>query len=335
MFWKDIPELTYELNKVRSLIKKSVNVKSNRLTLPVMDFINRDAKMLRPGLLILSARIFLPEDKLPESVYRYAASIELLHMASLVHDDIIDNAEFRRGLVSINHGYGVKDAILVGDLLFCAAAELIYDSTSDSDASVILHGLKHLITAESEELDDAELFRKGQLLGLFGRRKYIRRVIRKTATLFVAAMHIGAREVCKDEFMQQTMRRIGYDIGVSFQMMDDILDIISKKELMGKSSLSDLREGVVGYPFVLAVNSGNKKDEDKAISLFRKALSGGLFSSAHRRALVDMLVPYCDLARNEVLSILNRAKKHFVFLPKNKWTVVLLDTIDSLANRLN
>lgn len=334
MFWKNVPELASDIERVKSLIRASVDISNDRMRRPLMDFVERDSKLLRPGLLILSARILSKSPELPESVYNYAASFELLHMASLLHDDIIDNAYMRRGALSINEAYGVKDALLVGDLLFCAAAELIYSSASSDDASVVLRGLKHLVNAESSELDDAESVKNKNLRGFAGRRRYLRRIVGKTALLFVAAMHVGAREVCDDKAMQQLMRRIGYDIGVSFQMMDDVLDLTGDNSSTGKMGLSDLREAVAGYPLVVAANSTDAKKSAEILRLFYRASRRGPLSYVWRRMFLSEIASFCELAKEDVAYIISRAKKKIALLPSSVWRDVLFDTVDELCYRV-
>jgi len=200
-------------------------------------------KRLRPALLLLVSRM-LKYDGYRDVVY--AAVVEFIHTATLIHDDIIDEADVRRGRTSVNYGWGNNLTVLVGDYIFM-----------HSMAMALAEGNLEILRL----LSDATIkMIEGEILGTEhnGRtdltvEDYFDIVGRKTAALFGATCRIPAYFTDIPESSAVALQTYGYNLGVCFQLIDDLLDFTSSTEVLGKPTLSDLKEGKVTLPLILAM----------------------------------------------------------------------------------
>ena len=209
-------------------------------------------KRLRPALLLLASKM-LRYDGYRDVVY--AAVVEFIHTATLVHDDIIDEAAIRRGRTSINYRWGNHLTVLVGDYLYA-------HSMSMALAEGNLEVLRLLSNATIRMIE-------GEILGLEqnGRSDltvddYFDIAGRKTAALFAACCRIPAVLVDAPESQAASLFNYGYNLGVCFQVIDDILDFTSSTEVLGKPALSDLKEGKLTLPLILTMPRATVRERD-------------------------------------------------------------------------
>jgi len=195
-------------------------------------------------------------------VIKTAATVEMIHAASLLHDDVIDDAKTRRGKMSLNVSNGNKMAIMMGDVLYSKAFfELI--SISPEVARVVSNAVVQLSLGE---LADVELSRKFHT----NREAYLKMLYQKTASLMEASAESAAILVGKDRV---AYRDYGRKLGLAFQMIDDILDITSDSKTLGKPALHDFVEGKVTLPYMYLYDILAKEDREYLVSLHRKRLS--------------------------------------------------------------
>lgn len=209
-------------------------------------------KRLRPALLLLVSRM-LKYDGYRDVVY--ASVVEFIHTATLIHDDIIDEADVRRGRTSVNYGWGNNLTVLVGDYIFM-----------HSMAMALAEGNLEILRL----LSDATIkMIEGEILGTEhnGRvdlsvEDYFDIVGRKTAALFGATCRIPGYFVDLPESSSAALHTYGYNLGVCFQLIDDLLDFTSSTEILGKPALSDLKEGKVTLPLILATPRASQRERD-------------------------------------------------------------------------
>ncbi|NEW60707.1 polyprenyl synthetase family protein [Sulfurovum sp. bin170] len=195
-------------------------------------------------------------------VIKTAATVEMIHAASLLHDDVIDDAKSRRGRVSVNASEGSKTAIMIGDILYSKAFfELI--SISPEVAKVVSNAVVQLSLGE---LSDVELSRKFHT----NRDAYLKMLYQKTASLMEASAEAAAILVGKDRV---AYRDYGRKLGLAFQMIDDILDITADSKTLGKPALHDFVEGKVTLPYMYLYDVLADVDREYLVSLHRKRLS--------------------------------------------------------------
>ncbi len=203
--------------------------------------ITNGGKRLRPALLLLSAHLF---DVYGEHALSLAAAIELLHTATLIHDDLIDNASVRRNAPTLNAIWTPTVAVLTGDLVFAWAARL---ATDGGDTQIIRRFTETLEIVCSGEIRQS--FKDKQTLP--SKEDYFERIYAKTASLFALATETGARlsEGANEEIT--AMWRFGKTLGLAFQIADDLLDITSAEEALGKPAGNDLRHGIITLPVLI------------------------------------------------------------------------------------
>lgn len=250
-----------DLRYVREIVSESVRGAAPSLRGALRELVERRGKMLRPAFVTLAARTrtaskrrffwshevpFGAMAQLPERIYRIAAAIEILHLATLVHDDIIDDADERRGGTAAHRLYGSRNAALMGDFLFSTCFSLVAEHGSMENARVLAQGVARICEAQILESE-----RPGP--GDVSLREYLRRIGGKTALLFAMSFHVGASEHGVGETATRRLRRMGYDIGMGFQVIDDILDLRGDREKLGKPAGRDLRQGILTAPVILAL----------------------------------------------------------------------------------
>ena len=251
MIWAEFPEIRRELERVKAVILDEVSRPGGKLSAGLRDLATRDAKLLRPAFTILAARIQTGGGAAQDRVIRVAAAIELLHMASLIHDDIVDEASMRRGGEALHLTHGSRSAVLMGDYLFARCFALVADHADPENAALLSAAVGHIITSEIEETKGARDLE-------FSVRRYLHRIVGKTAVLFALAFHFGATEACDgecDDRIVEILRRVGYNVGVGFQIIDDLLDLFGNATDTGKPAATDLAQGVLTLPMIIAANS--------------------------------------------------------------------------------
>ena len=205
-------------------------------------------KLMRPGLVLLAGRF---GNYRLDSLVPLAASVELLHTATLVHDDVIDNADTRRGRPTVNSAFQNSTTVMLGDYLFAHAADQAV--RTESLRVVQLFSETLMIMAKGEIRQDLAAYDSRQTI-----RDYLARIGGKTASLFSTACEGGAIVTEQPEPFVKAMRDYGYNFGMAFQVVDDILDFVGDEEEMGKPVGSDLMQGTLTLPsFLLMERSPN------------------------------------------------------------------------------
>ena len=195
-------------------------------------------------------------------VIKTAATVEMIHAASLLHDDVIDDANVRRGVTSLNASAGNKTAIMMGDILY-SKAFFELSSISSEVAKVVSNAVVQLSLGE---LADVELSKKFHT----NRSAYLKMLYQKTASLMEASAEAAAILVGKP---QKAYRQYGHNLGIAFQMIDDILDITSDSKILGKPALHDYVEGKVTLPYMYLYEVLEEEDREYLVSLHRKKLT--------------------------------------------------------------
>ncbi len=235
------------------------DVKSNA---PMLDrimkyIIKRKGKQMRPMFVLLSAKLQAP---INESTYRAAALVELLHTATLVHDDVVDESMERRGFFSINAIWKNKIAVLVGDYLLSKGLLL---STSNNDFEHL-----HILSDAVKKMSEGELLQieKSRNLNL-DEEVYFEIIRNKTASLLSSACAVGAWSTSKDEAISNKMKLFGEKAGIAFQIKDDLFDY--GKEDIGKPTGNDIKEKKITLPLIYTLNNIHKKRKRELIYILK------------------------------------------------------------------
>ena len=214
-------------------------------------------KRLRPALFLLAARSGPAFDR--ERAMPLAVALELIHMASLVHDDVIDSADTRRGSPTANAKWSNQVAILSGDYLFAQAFSLVAEQNYGKIIALRLAALVREL-ASGEILQDSALFQAEHDLS-----SYEQRIEKKTATFLALCCEMGAIVSGAASEVAQGLYRYGHAIGMAFQITDDLLDITGDEAKIGKPAGTDIRQGVVTLPVIRALEVSPRREELAAI----------------------------------------------------------------------
>ena len=221
-------------------------------------------KRIRPSLsLLVGDMLGAPEDKL----ITFSAAVELLHTATLVHDDLIDGALLRRGMPTLNARWSPAATVLTGDFLFARAAKLAAETDNLQLMNSFAETLAIIVNGELSQMFSSR--------GLINRENYYNRIYSKTASLFEMTSRSSALLSSADAATIELLRKFGNETGIAFQIMDDILDFTGEQATMGKPIGYDLMNGLVTLPAIYYAEA-NPKDEDI------KSLSNGGWGNQDR-----------------------------------------------------
>ena len=205
--------------------------------------INAGGKRLRPLLTVACARLAGATD---DSCLKLAAAVEFIHTATLLHDDVIDSSQLRRGKVAAHLIWGAPSSVLVGDYLFARAFELMVEAGSLTALDILAKAAGVISEGEVLQLTRAHDLNLSQDV-------YLEIIRAKTAELFAAAAEAGAVSAGASDDMRRSMRSYGLNLGLAFQLVDDALDYDGTTEALGKNAGDDFREGKATLPLLLAI----------------------------------------------------------------------------------
>jgi octaprenyl-diphosphate synthase len=276
-------------------------------------------KRIRPLLVLLTAKAFNHQQKQHIDL---AAAIELIHTATLLHDDVVDSSTLRRGHETANAIWGNEASVLVGDFLYSRAFQLIVK-------------LKNLEILQIFS-DATNIIAEGEILQLLNchdpdttEKAYFEVIQRKTAKLFEVATQTGAALAGYDSQQKSAMQEYGMKLGIAYQLIDDALDYRSSAEEMGKNIGNDLTEGKPTLPLIHALRKGTKAE----INLIRSAIENG--SSENLDSILSIIestkaIEYTALAAKEYAQ---QAKTTLAHIPDSPYRQALHDLTDFVVER--
>ncbi len=246
-----------DLSRVEEALREAAKTDDDFLTEVASHLIPAGGKRLRPAFLIASALALDPagdaSDRLTEEMVRGGVAVELVHLGSLYHDDVMDEAETRRGIEAVNHRWGNLTAILAGDFLLAKASELAA-SLGTEVAELLAATIGRLCEGQVREL---------QLIYDVTRNEeqYLQAIAGKTAELYATSCRIGGIVGGAERDVINKLTEFGHAYGMAFQVVDDILDLVATDEELGKPSGNDIREGVYTLPVIRMIASGDPVKE--------------------------------------------------------------------------
>ncbi|NPA93174.1 MAG: polyprenyl synthetase family protein, partial [Chloroflexi bacterium] len=225
------------LQAVEALMRQQAAEHHHDLDAALQHLLSAGGKRLRPALALLVGEMLGADS---ERLTTLAAAIELLHTATLVHDDLIDGALLRRGIPTLNAAWSPAATVLTGDFMFARAARLAALAGSLEVMQLFAETLAIIVDGEITQLFDGP--------GLADREAYYQRIFAKTASMFVLATEAAALLSGADEGQVEALRGYGHDLGIAYQIVDDILDFTGDQAKLGKPVGSDLRHGLITMP---------------------------------------------------------------------------------------
>jgi geranylgeranyl pyrophosphate synthase len=275
-------------------------------------------KRLRPALVFLSAHFGRCE---PELLTPLAAAVELLHTATLVHDDLIDNSLLRRGSPTMNTIWQGSIVVLVGDYLFAKAAELASQTDSVPAGKLFARTLAIICDGELRQAFTARSWQQTE-------EEYYRKICAKTASLFAASTEAGAILSQQSAEAQSLLREYGHNLGMAFQVVDDILDFVGEERQLGKPVGSDLRQGTITLPAIY-YQQAYPQDE-----VLRSALAGEQREELLARAIQAIREsPAIERSYAAARSFIDKARSALTGFPDNSYHRALLGLADYAVER--
>lgn len=277
--WENFPNIHVLLLECLELIIEKTTIENKEIEKTVTDLIKSQGKLLRPTYFFLFSRLGNAPQEAHKKLIAAAASTEVLHLATLIHDDIIDESKMRRGIETVQSKHGKDVAVYVGDLLLAVYFDLLADATDSieiiklntlSMKRVLLGEINQMTNAYNTEITYAD---------------YLKSIKGKTAQLFELSCYEGASfGQCDPEIVEQS-RSIGQNIGIAFQMLDDILDYTQTPDILSKPVLNDVKQGIYTLPLIL----GLETNKEAFLPLLRK---GKALSDSELATLVSFLHDY-------------------------------------------
>jgi geranylgeranyl pyrophosphate synthase len=316
-----------DLDRVNARVAQAAEVSYPVVADLLSDIVQAGGKRLRPLLLLLAGRAYDYEANFDRLVTA-AAGVELLHTASLIHDDTVDRSALRRGKPTLNSMLSSGAVILIGDYLFAQSAMLAAATDSTRVVSVFASTLGDICDGQLMEIFDAQ--RLDQT-----REEYERRIYGKTASLFAGSAEMGAILGHAPESHIAALRRYGADLGTAFQIVDDILDVTGATGELGKPAGNDLRQGTVTLPtiFYLAGHSNTSAQwqEIEAIVGGHAADNGAVddaIRSIRSSGAIDKAVAVAE-------EYVDRAKETAALVPDDETRDLLAELADLAVHRVS
>jgi heptaprenyl diphosphate synthase len=251
----DLPGLRDDLDRVEAGLRDAVGSEDELLTEMAGHLLAAGGKRLRPALALAAGYLAAPAPA-PEAVVQGGMSVELVHLGSLYHDDVMDEAETRRAVETVNHRWGNLKAILAGDFLLARASGIA--ATLGTDVSALLAStIGRLCEGQVSELRTAYDIGRTQ-------DGYFASIAGKTASLMSTACRIGAIAANLPPAEVDALTTYGQSVGMTFQIVDDVLDVVATDEELGKPAGNDLVEGVYTLPALIALADPDVGPELKA-----------------------------------------------------------------------
>jgi geranylgeranyl pyrophosphate synthase len=229
-------------------------------------------KRIRPAVALLTGGMFGADS---EKLVTLGAAIELLHTATLVHDDLIDGALLRRGIATLNSRWTPAATVLTGDFIFARAAKLAAETNSVPVMRMFSITLATIVNGELTQLFASR--------GIANLEAYYQRIYAKTASMFELATAASTMLSSEDDGIVEEMRSFGYNIGMAFQIVDDVLDFTAEQATLGKPVASDLRQGLITLPALFYLDG--HPDDPEMLSI----LAGHFFSDERMDRLVNAI----------------------------------------------
>lgn len=309
-----------ELKDFEAYFKEAIKSDIPLLETIIRYILRKKGKQMRPMFVFLSAKIL---GEFNESTYLAASGIELLHTATLLHDDVVDESYERRGSFSVNALWKNKITVLVGDYILAKG----FLNTLDEKRYRYLH----LTSRAVKDMSEGEILqmRKSWKLDV-DYDTYFEIIRKKTASLIATSMAMGAASVTEDEELIERMFQIGLDVGIAFQIKDDIFDYQSKG-ILGKPTGNDIKEKKITLPLLYVLEQSTSAERRKILSLVKKKNK----NAAKVKELVDLVVTKGGLeyAEQRMDEFKGKAIGQIMQLPDNDSRTALIELVNYTTTR--
>jgi heptaprenyl diphosphate synthase len=296
--------LNKDMDHIEKELYRSVQGDDDLLTETSLHLLKAGGKRLRPVFVLMGGKF---GDYDLEKLKRVAVPLELIHSASLVHDDVIDDAELRRGEPTVKAKWGDKIAMYTGDYIYAKALVMTSELKNPKIHQILSKAMVEMSIGEMEQIRD--FFNSEQSV-----RHYLRRIRRKTALLIAVSCQLGALAADADPEAARLLYNYGYNVGMAFQIRDDLLDLSGSEKQIGKPPGSDMRQGNITLPVIYSLEDDRLRDRLlEELELIR----GGRVGVGRA---IDLILSGEGITRAEELAsrYINKALAALDGLPNNK-----------------
>jgi len=312
-----------ELNDVARFLEEFLGKSDNELILKINKFLLKTpGKRIRPALLLLSAKATSNHDTSSnKKLAKIASAIEMIHIASLVHDDVIDHAKIRHNKPSINHKWGQDISIALGDYLYSKAFELISSLGNIDILYCISQATSKMCEGELAQVcsrDNVSLMKK----------QYISIIEKKTASLFAASCKAGAIVSDCQEIIQNTLMEYGLNLGIVFQIIDDCIDLIGESTHLGKPPGADFKIGEFTLPILNLLSQ--TEDKDELMYLIGQQNDQNAFIEIKQRFINSSAIVK---TKEDIHDYIQKSKRSLVNLEESIFKQSMFSLVDLVAER--
>lgn len=309
--------LNSDINIIEKKLEETIQAESPLLKEASLHTLKAGGKRIRPVFVLLAGKFGNYDINLLKNV---AVALELIHMASLVHDDVIDDADLRRGQPTVKSKWDNKIAMYTGDFVFALALELMTNIDKPQAHKILANTMVEVTVGEIQQIKDKYRFNQNL-------RDYLRRIKRKTALLIAASCQLGAIAADVEESIHKKLYRIGYFVGMSYQIIDDILDFTSTEEQLGKPAGSDLLQGNITAPALFAIKNEDIRRQIESVHDKMEPLEiENIISLIKKSDGIEKSIALSDLYLKKALALLEE-------LPANKAQKTLRNVAKFIGRR--
>jgi len=319
---REIRELVHaDLQRVEHAISVETIAPAEAITAISRHLQSNGGKRLRPMLLLLANKLI---GETNDSAIQLGAVVEMIHAATLVHDDVIDDARTRRGKPSANVLWGNQTCVLAGDWLYMQAFQIALKQRHFPVLDILIALTQSMVEGELRQLETLGRHNLSE-------SDYMELVDRKTANLFAACARLGAIAAGADEDREIRLHDFGWNLGMAFQLIDDILDFTSNESTLGKPVGNDLREGKVTLPLIYALSDAPPEEA----ALVQCVLRDRSYENVTFGQILDLLNRYdgIDRARERARVFTEKARAIVNGFPASPYQRALLAVTDLITDR--
>ncbi|MEK9656916.1 MAG: polyprenyl synthetase family protein [bacterium] len=287
---------SHDLKSINEIIHKTLYKKIKHSQKNYIDHILTDTgKQLRPLISLVTYRNYSKSEHPPKKLYILSSAIELVHLASLIHDDVIDNANTRRNNETLNTKWNNSNAVALGTFVYSNALNLIHQANDNTALGYFTKVVQNMCHGELYQLED----RKKDKISLL---RYYKILYYKTGALFSAATWLGSYIADQSTNEQNLLKKIGKRIGFLYQLCDDILDISDTDKKLKKETFQDLINGQLTYPFILYFKEKNTYNKKELSNLKHKEIQ----AEFNKHQIIEKCQKHLQIHLNETHSLIEK-----------------------------
>ncbi|MDP4175766.1 MAG: polyprenyl synthetase family protein [Bacteroidota bacterium] len=311
-----------DLEAFNDLFRKSLKSQVFLVDLITKYLLKQKGKKIRPLLVILSAKL---SGEVNERTYRGAILVELLHSATLVHDDVVDNADKRRGFPSINAIWKNKVAVLMGDYLLARGLMIAVDGKDFDFLGIVTDAVKRMSEGELLQIN------KTRKLDI-DESTYFKIISDKTASLLSTCCEIGAVSSSQNPEYHKALKKFGEYLGIAFQIRDDILDYIGTSSVIGKPLGGDIKEKKITLPLLFSLKNAGQDESQKVLKMIKNGSKDG-----DVKKIIDFVKRNkgIDYSVETSIKYSALAKEQLSIFPESESRAALMALVDFITERRN